>query len=561
MSDVFAEISLVLAIALAVAAVMQLLRQPLVIGHILTGLLVGPGVLNIIRSPETLEVFSHLGIALLLFIIGLSLNPRVVKEVGRTALITGVGQVVFTTGLGFGVARLLGLETVAALYVAVAISFSSTIIIMKLLSDKRELGRLYGKISTGFLLVQDLLATVILIGVTSAAQNQSLPQLLSTTALRVAVLVLAFAALTYWVLPRLSGFLAKSQEFLFLFSIGWGLGIAALFHAAGLSIEIGALFAGVALATSPYNYEISARLRPLRDFFIVLFFILLGSQMAIGNIGALIGPALALALIILIGNPLVVMTLMAYLGYTKKTNFKAGLAVAQISEFSLILVVLGNRVGHLPPDIISLVTLVALITIATSTYLIIYADGIYQRIAPALSLFERRDAKRERSKRTSHDIVLFGYRRAGFQFVESFRQLGQKFVVVDFNPEVIDELAKQKIPAVYGDANDSELLDSLELDNAKLVISTIPDFAANSLIVQHVQNANPNAIVVVTSDEIDEADELYRYGATYVLMPHYLGSSKTSALIAKHGFDLSIFIKERNKHISYLQQRRQPVAR
>lgn len=560
MSGVFAEISVVLAVATVVAGMMQLLKQPLIIGHILTGLVVGPAVLGVIHSPETLEIFSNIGIALLLFIIGLSLNPRVVKEVGRVALVTGLGQVLFTTVVGFMTGRLLGFDPVPALYIAIAISFSSTIIIMKLLSDKKELGRLYGKISTGFLLVQDLIATVILIGVTSAAQNQSLSDLLGTTALRLVGLALVFAALTYWVLPRLSGFLAKSQEFLFLFSIGWGLGIAALFSAAGLSIEIGALFAGVALATSPYNYEISARLRPLRDFFIVLFFILLGSQMSITNFSALLLPALVFSFIILIGNPLIVMTLMAYLGYTKKTNFKAGLAVAQISEFSLILVVLGNRVGHLPPDIISLVTVVALITIATSAYLIIYADNIYKQIAPALSWFERKEAKRERNQSTAHDIVLFGYRRAGFQFVESFKQLRQKFVVVDFNPEVIDELTKQKINARYGDANDSELLDALELENAKLVISTISDFAANSLIVHHVQNANQDAIIVVTSDEIDEADELYRSGATYVLMPHYLGSAKTSSLIAKHGFDLSGFIKERDKHMGYLQQRRELKA-
>jgi Kef-type K+ transport system membrane component KefB/Trk K+ transport system NAD-binding subunit len=558
MNNIFLEISVVLVTATVVAGIMQLLRQPLIIGHIITGLLVGPYFLNLINSKETLEVFAHIGITLLLFIIGLSLNPRVVREVGKIAVITGLGQVLFTSAFGYLLGILLGFPPVTALYIAIALTFSSTIIVLKLLSDKKELGRLYGKIATGFLLVQDIIATLILIIITSLSQQKTVSELITATGLRIAALLIGFFFLTRFILPRLTNFFARSQEFLFLFAVGWGLGLAALFSLAGLSIEIGALFAGVALATSPFSYEISSRMRPLRDFFIIVFFILLGAQMQLHSLGDLLLPAAVFSFFILVGNPLIVMTLMGLMGYTKKTSFKAGLTVAQISEFSLILVVLGNRVGHLSSETISLVTMVGLVTIAASAYMIIYSDGIFRRIAPLLSIFERRDPKREKSKKENYDIVLIGYLRAGLQFASTFKGMGQRFVVVDYDPEIIDKLKQEKFNCIYGDANDSELLDELRLDAAKMVVSTISDFATNTLILQHVRQLNASCIVVLTSDEIDEASELYTQGATYVLMPHYLGSAKTVGLIEKHGFDLSAFIREQNRHLEYIREHQVP---
>lgn len=555
MNHVFLEISLIMGLAAAVAAVMQLLRQPLIVGHILTGLVLGPAFLNVIKSGETLELLSSLGVALLLFIIGLSLNPGVVKEVGKVSLVTGLGQVVFTSLIGYGISLLLGFSPLAAIYIAIALTFSSTIIILKLLSDKRDLGRLYGKIATGFLLVQDIVATLILILVTAGSRQGSLQEVLTSTGWRIAALLLGFIVLTRFILPRLSSFFGRSQEFLFLFSLAWGLGLAAMFSVAGLSIEIGALFAGVALATSPYSYEITARMKPLRDFFIVLFFILLGSSMTVAGLSLVVWPALVLSAFILIGNPLIVMVLMGLLGYTKKTGFKAGLTVAQISEFSLILVVLGNRVGHLSAEVVSMVTLVGIVTIAISSYMIIYSDGIYRVFEPYLGWFERKRAKRERDKTEKYDVVLFGYKRAGFQFVESFGKLGRKFIVVDFDPEIISRLERDGINCMYGDANSSELLAALQLESTVAVISTITDYSANSLILHTVRSGNKDAIVVLNSDSIEEASRLYANDATYVMMPHYLGSQQTSRLVEKHGFDLSTFIKERERHQEYLKHR------
>jgi voltage-gated potassium channel Kch len=250
------------------------------------------------------------------------------------------------------------------------------------------------------------------------------------------------------------------------------------------------------------------------------------------------------------------MALMGILGYNKKTGFKAGMTVAQVSEFSLILVVLGNRVGHLPPETVSLVTAVAIITITISTYYILYSDKLYEIFAPVLSLFERAKTKKERASRDTYDVVLFGFDHVGHDFIHSFAKLSEKFLVVDYNPEITKQLTDEQIPCRYGDASDNEFLDELNLNKAKMVVSTIADHATTSVLLAHIRRNNKKAVVIVHSDNIEEAAELYDNGATYVMMPHYLGATRTSALIGQHGFDLSQFIKERERHLHYIERRR-----
>jgi len=403
--EIFIELSIIIGITVLITGITKLLKQPLIIGYILTGIIVSPYFLNIVQSAETIKVFSQIGIALLLFIVGLSLSPKVIKEVGKVSLITGIGQIIFTSLIGFFIGRLLGFSVIVSLYIAIALTFSSTIIIMKLLSDKKDLEKLYGKISIGFLLVQDIFVIILLMVISSFSGNLSMNSLSFGSILGGILLIGGFVLISIYILPKLSIFFAKSQEFLFLFSIGWGLGLAALFYYMGFSMEIGALVAGIALSMSPFHYEISSKMKPLRDFFIILFFILLGSQMVFGTINELIVPAIIFSLFILIGNPLIVMILMGLLGYKKKTGFQAGLTVAQISEFSLILIALGVSAGHLTNEILSLVTIVGLITISGSTYLILYSDKIYPYLSRYLSVFEREKVKEgKQDKFRDYDI-------------------------------------------------------------------------------------------------------------------------------------------------------------
>jgi len=553
--DIFTEISLIIVVATAMAGMMRLLKQPLIIGHILTGIIVGPISLDVLRSVETVSVFSQMGVALLLFIVGLTLSPKVIKEVGKVSLVAGLGQIIFTSLIGFFIAVAFGFPPVASLYIAVALTFSSTIIIMKLLSDKHALHKLYGRISVGFLLVQDIVAIALLILVPYVSSG------LDSGAVGIenvvwSVLVLGSVALaSIYLIPRLCGFFAKGQEFLFLFSVAWGLGLASLFFQLGFSLEIGALVAGIALSSSPYHFEISSKMRPLRDFFIMLFFILLGSQMALGDISGLGVPVLVFSLFILLGNPLIVMVLMGLLGYDRKTGFSAGLTVAQISEFSLILVALGVQLGHLPNSILSLVTFVGVITIACSTYMISYSERIYGRVYKYLAVFERKTVRKERPERAeSYKVILFGCHRVGHDLIERFKGLGRKFLVVESDPEILADLSKKGLNARYGDAADAEFLDELGLEDARMVVSTAPDLATNQILVGKVRQANRKAILMPVAYSVDDAMKLYKLGADYVILPHFLGGSHASEIAGRCGFDAKRFEKEKKTHIAYLKK-------
>lgn len=555
---IFIEIGLLLGIATLFSALMQVLRQPLIVGYILTGVITGPYLLNIITSTEYIELFAKLGIAILLFIVGLSLKPDIIREVGKTSIITGIGQVIFTSFIGFGIMKLLGFNNVSSMYGAIALTFSSTIIILKFLSDKGDLGKLYGKISIGFLLVQDIIATIILLGVSFFSSSQTTENESGWTNF---IFGLGFFVLLYiiskFILPAFTTFLAKSQEALFLFSIAWGLGMAAIFYDFGFSLEIGALIAGVALSVSPYSQEISSRMKPLRDFFILLFFVMLGSQIIISSIASIVVPAIVLSLFILIGNPIIVIILMNMLGYESRTGFLSGLTVAQISEFSLILMALGYSVGHLGQEVVSLITLVGIITIAGSTYLILYAEKIYPYVRGFIRIFEFRKniIEKTEEKENPSKIIIFGYDRVGYDFVNIAKKIEDKYLVIDFNPESIKKLYTENIPNRFGDAEDVNFLEEIKLSDAELIISTIPDFKTNLGLVSYYHNHRSDGIIVVTSHNIKEAKELYANGASFVVMPHYLGASYASQMIESHLTDNGKFKKERREHLEYLEKR------
>lgn len=552
--SIFGELSLVIVVTAAVSIIMKLIKQPLILGYILAGLIAGPSLLNLIHSTEVFEAFSSIGIALLLFIIGLGMNVGELKKMGKPALIIGLVSLFSITTLGFVTGTLLGFTKTEAIITGLALFFSSTIIIVKILSDKKEQNRLHGQIAIGVILVDDIIATFALLfivaGKNGAVDLQEIALLLGKGALLLGFL--AFCSIK--VLPKVSRYMAKTQELLFLSAIAWGFGIATLFELCGFSIEVGALFGGVALASSPYVQEIAARLRPLRDFFIVLFFITLGQSMDIGNLGSSIIPALILSAIVMIGKPFVIITTMGILGYTKRVSFKAGVNLSQISEFSIILVLLAVTEKIVPAELGSIITLVAIITIAISTYLMHYDEQLFARFDRIkLRLFEREVVHKEKRMPTSYQFVLFGYHHGGHEFIRTFQEMKKKFLVVDYDPEVIDILERQKVDYLYGDATDVELLHEAGIEKSKLIVSTINDHKANLFLVALIEKMNPNAAVICHADNIREATALYEAGASYVMIPHHIGSERMSAFIKKSGVDKNEFKKYRQKHLAYLE--------
>ncbi|MCB9812898.1 MAG: cation:proton antiporter [Pseudomonadales bacterium] len=553
---VFLEISLVLTLATFVSFVMKFLKQPLIVGYILTGIIAGPYALNILHSHETLELFSKLGITILLFIIGIHLSPKVIKDLGTTSLLVGVGQIFFTSLIGFLIALFLGIDKIAAIYVSIALTLSSTIIILKLISDKGDTHKLYSKLTISLLIIQDVVATFILLLVSSFSESVDLnvANPLGLMLLKVVGLIVGFSIILKFIVPKLSKFASNNQELLFLFSISWGLGTAIAFNLMGLSIEVGALIAGVALSSSEFSEEISSRLQPLRDFFIVLFFIFLGANMILDiSIQSLL-PIIVLSLFVLIGNPIILVIIMNLLGYHKKTSFMTGMAIAQISEFSLILATLGMQVGHLSKEIVTLITFVGLISISGSSYFIIHAEKIYPYIINLLTFLEfRKHNINKENKSKKYDIFLFGFNRSGNDLLKTFQEMNYKTAVVDYDPETKERLPKKFKGFFFGDASSIEFLDTLSFSKSLLIISTLPDIETNKLLIKYAQKHKLKTVVIIYAHTKDEALSYYETGADYVVMPHHIGVKHTANLLRKTGINTNSFKRKKYLHLKELE--------
>lgn len=554
--SLFGELSIIIGVAFVVSIIMTMLRQPLIIGHIITGLIVGPIIAGSV-SPETFTLFSQIGIAILLFTVGLNLSPKTIREFGSVSLITGVSQVLITSGAGYLIAKALGFSPLTSIYMAVGLAFSSTIIILKLISDRGDMETLYGKIAIGFLLVQDFIAIAILFALPILASANASWTAVGFATLQGLGLAIGVLFLGFYILPKINTFISRSNEMLFLFATVWGIGIASLFTLAGFSIEIGALIAGISLSTLPSRHEIHSRMSPLRDFFIVIFFILLGTHMTFGDIQALLPKALILSSLVLIGNPLILMTIMKFLGYKKRTSLQTGFTVAQISEFSLILMALGLSYGHVSQDAVALVTLVGIITIFGSTYLILYSDTIYKWLEPYLGIFERKNAEEHQIRHHRHSTIIFGGNRIGQDFIESFKGSGRSFLVVDHNPELVQRLESEGIDVMYGDATNVDFLDSIDMSKTNLVVSTIPNPEANILIKNTIKAIHPRATVMVVSHKVDEALAHYDHGVDYVILPHFLGGQYAAQLVVKLHEDPHKRMQVRDSHIRKLQKRKE----
>jgi Kef-type K+ transport system membrane component KefB len=483
---VFYEVAALLALAAAGGFLGLMLRQPLIVSFIAVGVLVGPSALNIAQAEAHITLLSSLGIALLLFLVGLKLDVAMVRTLGPVALVTGLGQVAFTSAIGFALALGLGFAPMASLFIAVALTFSSTIIIVKLLSDKRELASLHGRIALGFLIVQDIVVVLAMIvlaafgaGAGEGAGGDAALADIARVAGAGAGMLVGVALFIRFVADPLTTRLSRAPELLVCFAIGWAAALAALGHWLGFGKELGGLLAGVSLASTPFREAIAARLSALRDFLLLFFFIGLGASLDLTALQAGAGAAALLSAFVLIGNPLIVMTLMGVMGYRSRTGFLAGLTVAQISEFSLVFMAMGVALGHVGADALALVTLVGLITIAASTYMITWSHEIYALLSPLLGVFQRRDAGRRedawRPLGDGYDAIVFGLGRYGSGVAASLRASGWRVLGVDFDPLAVRTGRAAGLDVVFGDASDPEFLAHLPLGDAAWAVATLPE--------------------------------------------------------------------------------------
>lgn len=536
LEELFLQIALVIAVAAVLSFVMHRLRQPLIIAYILTGVIAGPGALALARSGSVFETMSQIGVAFLLFTVGLGLNWRSVKDVGGTALFTGAGQVLLT-GLGaFALAHAVGFDPRTALYVSLALTFSSTIVIVKLLTDKEEMDTLYGRLAVGILLVQDFIAMFVLLGLAAFGAGASLQDTVTLSLLKVALLAPILWFVSLQVAPRLVGYAARSQELLFIFAVAWCFLVAAALAWLGFGIELGALVAGITLAGTAFVQEVQARVRPLRDFFLIIFFIVLGTQLQFGSLlgyGALLA---AFSLFVLCVKPLLVLPVMRALGYHPRTAFLTGTTMAQVSEFSFIVLAAGMALGHIPAELMSVMTAVALVTIAVSSYFIEHNEVLYAFFQPLFRWKPRRlHHHKEEGSRTHPKLVMFGLHRVGSASLKTLHDLGRPYLIVDFDPNVVRALTELNEPVAYGDAADESFLAEIEADRVPFIVSTIPNVAVSLALLAFLRSKKSRGTAIVGARTAQEAALCYGAGAAYVIVPNILGGEKFRELLERKG--------------------------
>ncbi|MBI5803162.1 cation:proton antiporter [Candidatus Pacearchaeota archaeon] len=558
-TEVLIYISLIIGIATVLSFFARLIKQPSIIAYLITGVLSGPLFFGIIgpttSSTEIIQIFSHIGVTLLLFIVGLSLDFRVLKEVGSVSTLAGFAEITVTGLVGFLLAVGLGFSSVTAIYLGAALAFSSTVVVVKILSDKKEIDTLHGKIALGILIVEDFVAAIALMTIPLLNDGGSISYVFIQLFYIIALIGVIFL-ISIFALPKVMDVLARNQEVLFLFGIAWALIISLLFDRMGFSIEIGALIAGMCLASSKYTLELGGKIKPLRDFFVVLFFVYFGSQLITTLNWDLIKPALIFSAFVIMGKPIIVMTILRIFGYRKRTNFLTGSSLAQISEFSLILILLAYNLGHLSQEVMSLAVLIAIITIGVSSYSIYYSHKIFNRLSNILNVFEGKRKISEGKEKANYEVVLFGYHRIGSKIGEALKKSKIPFVVVDYNPKVILELAKEKINCIYGDAEDEDFLDELDWSKVKLVISTIPDSNSNLTIKDKLSQIKSHATFIATTEQPMTAIDFYKKGIDYVVIPQHLGGDYVAHMITKFGIDRSEYKKKGKDHYTELNKQK-----
>ncbi len=556
------ELSIIVCLAAVLGIIAKIFKQPLVLAFIGTGIIVGLvhrqfGGFSI-GDKDVFHLFSELGIMFLLFLIGLEMNYTSLRTVGKTSIAVGLAQIAFTFTFGLIISFfLLGFNDIHSAYIAICLTFSSTIIIVKLLSDKKALNSLYGKISIGFLLVQDFVVILMLIALTGIGSQGSLDIVsIITTLLLGIIFFVLILALGRNIFPWIFDKIAKSQELLFLSSLAWVFAMVAAiellekYTGIGFSIEVAGFLAGLALANSSETHQIANRIKPLRDFFILIFFVILGSSIIFYNFSALSLPIIVLSLFVLIGNPLIVLIVMGlFMGHRKRTSFLSGVTVAQISEFSLILAALGLRLNHITEEIVAVIAAVGIITITISTYLIINAEKIYLVLAPFLSIFERKNPREELPfSDLDKRIILIGYDRTGRSIALNIPK--EDLLIIDFNPDIINKLKKSNYSCLYADISDPLVFDNINFTKTDIVISTSPNIEDNLNLVAAIAGGPK---IIARAETKEEAQILYRNNADYVFIPLF-SSGQYLGKIIKNDPKLEKIDELRKKDFDFMEK-------
>lgn len=541
MNNIFIQLAIILTLSSALGFIIYKLKLPLLIAYLLGGLIIALVGFFDINTSVVLSFFPEIGIAFVLFLVGMELDLREIKNLGKSIILAGILQIFITTILGTFIAQSFGFSLVESIYLGIGLSFSSTIVVIKLLLEKKDLRSLYGKLSIGILLLEDLLAVIILLGFSSTTSvlglglTEALPVLAFVG--KVFVLFSLLLIFNHYVLRALFKAVSESTELLFMTALAWCFVFVSIAVLLGFSVVIGAFLAGVALASSPYHFQIQGKVKPMRDFFVALFFVYLGTKVNFAHITETFLPILIFTTYAVLVKPVIFILLFGTLGFRKHTMFHAAINLSHISEFSLIILLVGLNAGLISQQALTVMALSGVLSIIISSLTISRSHQIYRFVTSWVGFFERKNVSYVDSLKPAEledHVAVIGAHRVGGEVVRFLKRERHPIVVLDFNPHLVEVLLAEEIPVIYGDMSDPEVLDILNLDRAKMIISTTPDVEANKTLLEDLKIRKINTPVIVRAETVKEAQSLYKRGADLVLIPEVMAGDMLLNTLRDH---------------------------
>lgn len=557
MIDFIHQFGLLFLVVVACSFIIKLLRQPIIIGYVLSGIIFSIYFAQNNFDSEPIIIFSELGITFLLFLMGLEFDLKSLKYLGKDILISTSLQTIVFFALGYFLGLAFGFTSSMSVYLAIIFMFSSTLLVAKWLEDKKETNTLHGKITLGTLIIQDLFA-IIALTIMNVAQEKSLINILFVPVKGV-LLILLGIFLARYVLPKPLRFSSRYPELLFVFSLGVCFLFVEIAPLLGYSGTIGAFVAGVTLANTIYKSDILPRLKPLIIFFNMLFFVGLGFQMNFELDYSFFVLVLILAALGLLVKPLIIYLTLKNRGYDLKSAYLSGIHLAQFSEFGIIIVAQGVFTGTAGKEMTSLAILAVIFSMILSSYVIKYDRFFFSHAEKYLRiiepLFSRKRKVHSSVMERSANIIFFGYYDLSKELYSKFETMGKKVVVVENDPENIELLRREKIPFLYNSVSNPEFFAHFPCDAAELVVSSILDMEENKNIIAHVKKMNPQAVLIVTAKNVRDSLALYEASADYVIYPLSVNEQHVSVLLEDYATDITKVISKKIAEIARLKER------
>ena len=529
-----AEIALVVDLALAVltafagGVVAQRLRQPVILGYLVAGVVIGPFTPGLTVDSHTVQVLAEIGVAFLMFAVGAELSLGELRRLGRAASLGGALQIAGTMALGLLLAPLLGLTAVQGLFLGALLSLSSTVVALKVLMARGEMQALHGRVALGILVAQDVAVVPMVVVLPAlAAGATGLFATLGLAALKAAGILLGAYVLGTRVVPWVLGHVAtgRSRELFVLGVVGLALGTALMTQLAGLSLAFGAFLAGLVVAESDYRTQAVAEVLPLRDLFASLFFVSVGMLINPRALLSSFGLIAALSAVAIVGKVLIVAVVVRWLGLPGRVAVLAGLSLAHVGEISFVLARIGVEAGAIPAALFDLTLAVALITI-------VLTPALLQAAPPLLRLLARlpgggrhfaaqANAPDSAGSGMRGHTIICGYGRVGSELAAALDARGLPYLVVEYNPLLVRDLRARGVPVRYGDAANPLVLEHAHVGDATLLAVLMPDAAAAEAATRYGRDHAPDLDIVARARDRDAAARLRRAGATAVVQPEF----------------------------------------